>query len=62
VDNAVSIHHQTTIAGLMVTKFPILTPVEVAIYPNKATREKPLGRIAWADARPTRNDVQGRQL
>jgi hypothetical protein len=46
----------------MATKSPILTQVFVAISPNKDTKENPLGRITWAAVRPTRNDVQGRQL
>jgi hypothetical protein len=29
------------------------------IYPNRDTKEKPLGRITWAAARPTKNDVPG---
>jgi hypothetical protein len=31
-------------------------------FPNRGTSEKPLRRTTWAAARPTRNDVQGRQL
>jgi hypothetical protein len=34
----------------------------IVTYQNKVTNERPLERIAWAAVRPTRNDVQGRQL
>jgi hypothetical protein len=52
MEKAVSILHQTIIAGLMATKSPILTQVLVATSPNRDTRDKPLGRITWAAAKP----------
>jgi hypothetical protein len=50
------------IVGPMATRSPTLTQVLVATFPNRVTREKPPGRTTWAAVRPTRNDVQGRQL
>jgi hypothetical protein len=61
-DNALSTLPQTTTAGIMVTRWPPLTPVSVATFSIRGTIGRPLGLTAWATVMITRNDVKGRQL
>jgi hypothetical protein len=58
----VSTYLQAITVGLTVTRLARLTQVSLETLTTLATKRKPLGLITWAEAKPTRNDVLGRQL
>jgi hypothetical protein len=61
-DNAASTPRRAIIVGHMATKLVTLTRVSLVNSQNPATKRRPLERITWDVVRPTRNDIQGRQL
>jgi hypothetical protein len=60
--NAVSTLLPKIIAGRMVKKLVTLTQVSPVNSRSQVTKKSQLERITWAAVRPTRNDIQGRQL
>jgi hypothetical protein len=48
--------------GNMATRLVKRTRASLATPPNPATKRRQLEPITWEAVRPTRNDVQGRQL
>jgi hypothetical protein len=62
VANVASILHPTIIAGRMDTNLITLTRVSSVSSRRQITKRRQLKRITWAVVRPTRNDIQGRQL
>jgi hypothetical protein len=58
----VSTYLQAITVGLMITRSARLTHASLATLATLATKRKPLGLITWAEVKPTRNYVMGRQL
>jgi hypothetical protein len=50
------------ISGCMDTKLVTLTRVSPVNSRNQVTKRRQLEQITWVVVKPTRNDIQGRQL
>jgi hypothetical protein len=61
-DQEVSYHLQVITVVQMAKSLARLTQASLATLTTLATKRKSLGLITWAEVKPTRNDVSGRQL
>jgi hypothetical protein len=58
----VSAHLQAITVVITVTRLARLIQASLATLATLATKRNPLGLTTWAEVKPTRNDVSGRQL